>query len=303
MEAFSNIVSKACSLGHLKGISLPNEGPVISHLLYADDALLVGEWSEHNIKMVARILWVFFGCSGLKINFHKSNLFGVGVGEEEIENMVSVVGCRRGSAPFKYLGIPLGANMNRVNNWDPVVAVFRNRLATWKSKSLLIGGRVVLIKAVLESLPIYFFSIFKVPVKVVEKLESLMKNFLLGGSEEVKKMHWVVWDKVAFLKKFGGLGIWKLRLVNDALLSKWVWGYRTEEEGLWRRVIRACHEKNSRWSVVPAKSNSTDVWKNISRMESKFMVNGKRINNFINGVLGNGTSIRFWIDCWLGDVP
>ncbi|KAJ0758378.1 putative reverse transcriptase zinc-binding domain-containing protein [Helianthus annuus] len=204
---------------------------------------------------------------------------------------------------IKYLGIPLGANMNRINNWEPVVSVFQSRLSSWKSKSLSIGGRVVLLKSVLESLPIYFFSIFKVPVKVVEKLESLMRNFLWGGSEEVKKMHWVAWDKVSLPKKLGGLGIWKLSLVNKALLSKWVWRFVTEEEGLWSRVIRACHGKNRRGLVLPAKVNSSGVWKNIAKMVYSFKINGKTIFDFIKGDLGDGKNIRFWLDNWIGDAP
>ncbi|XP_022032250.1 uncharacterized protein LOC110933328 [Helianthus annuus] len=187
MEAFSCIVAKACDAGRLKGIKLPNGGPVISHLLYAVDALTVGEWSPENIKVVARILRVFHAYSGLKINFHKSNLFGVGVDEGEIINMAEVVGCCKGVFPFNYLGIPLGANMNRIKNWDPIVKIFHNRLSIWKARTLSIGGRLMLVKSVLESLPVYFFSIFKVPCKVVDKLEALIKNFLWGGTEEVKK--------------------------------------------------------------------------------------------------------------------
>ncbi|XP_021980432.1 uncharacterized protein LOC110876573 [Helianthus annuus] len=189
MEAFSCIVSKACDSGRLKGVKLPNGGPVISHLLYADDALNIGEWEEENIISVARILGVFYACSGLNINILKSNLLGVGVEEGEISRMASVVGCKKGDFPFSYLGIPLGANMNRVNNWDPIVKIFKNRLASWKAHTLSIGGQVVLIKLVLESLPIYYLSISKAPGKVVDKLESHMRNFLRGGSEGIRKMH------------------------------------------------------------------------------------------------------------------
>ncbi|XP_022042015.2 uncharacterized protein LOC110944672 [Helianthus annuus] len=166
--------------------------------------------------------------------------------------MASIVGCKKGDFPFNYLGIPLGANMNRICNWDPIVNIFKNRLSSWKAHTLSIGGRVVLIKAVLESLLIYYLSIFKAPIKVIDKLESLMRNFLWGGSEEVRKMHWVAWDKVTLPNKFDGLGFCKLKTVNEALLSKWVWRYRVEEESLWRRVVSACHGKSRKWPYLPS---------------------------------------------------
>ncbi|KAJ0433988.1 putative RNA-directed DNA polymerase [Helianthus annuus] len=274
MEAFSRLLDRSCSAGNFKGVQLPNGGPVISHLLYADDALIIGEWSDEIIRMVARILRVFYACSGLKINFQKSNLFGVGVDDGEVSRLASILSCNKGDSPFNYLGIPLGANMNRVKNWDPIISVFKNRLASWKANTLSIGGRVVLIKAVPESLPIYYFSIFKVPIKVVEKLESLMKNFLWGGSGEVRKMHWVAWDCVCRPKKLGGLGFCKLKLVNEALLAKWVWRFRVEEDNIWRRVVVACHSNRRKWSYLPSKASLTGVWKNIANMESKLLVNG-----------------------------
>ncbi|CAI9275321.1 unnamed protein product [Lactuca saligna] len=68
----------ACERGVFQGLQIPNGGPVILHLLYADDALFLGEWSEHNIKNLARILHCFHVSSGLRVNFNKSRVFGVG---------------------------------------------------------------------------------------------------------------------------------------------------------------------------------------------------------------------------------
>ncbi|XP_021971623.1 uncharacterized protein LOC110866783 [Helianthus annuus] len=293
MEALSCLIAKASVSGCFKGIVLPNGGPLVSHLFYAYDALILGEWEEDNFKAVARILRVFFPCSGLKINFNKSNLYGVGTEDADVVQMASIVGCERGSSPFTYLGIQLGANMNRVRNWDPIFGIFKNRLASWKAHSLSIVGRVVLIKAVLESPPIYYFSIFKAPVKVVDKLESLMKNFLWGGSEEVRKTHWVAWEKVSRSKKDGELGLCKLKLVNEALLAKWVWRFKLEDNSLWKRVIMVCHGRKRRWSFLPSNPSVPGVWNNIRKMEEKLIVNGKRIHSLVKGVVGNGNNIRF----------
>ncbi|KAJ0918571.1 putative reverse transcriptase zinc-binding domain-containing protein [Helianthus annuus] len=45
------------------------------------------------------------------------------------------------------------------------------------------------------------------------------------------------------------------------------------------------------------------VWKNITNLESRVLIKGKRFHCFIKGVLGNGKSIYFWLDKWYGDVP
>ncbi|KAJ0520454.1 putative RNA-directed DNA polymerase [Helianthus annuus] len=167
MEALSCMFKRARDTGTIKGIATPDNGPVISHLLYADDAIVVGEWSKSEVSNIVRILRCFNICSGLKINIEKSNLYGIGVGTEEIGVMANEVGCNADSLPFKYLGLKVGANMNRIKNWQPVIDIFRARLSKWKSHLLSIGGRAVLIKSVMESLPTYYFSLYKAPSKVI----------------------------------------------------------------------------------------------------------------------------------------
>ncbi|KAM0036329.1 putative RNA-directed DNA polymerase [Helianthus debilis subsp. tardiflorus] len=160
MDVLYSLFDKAKEDGLVKGVKLPNNGPS-SHLFYADDAIVIGEWTPENITNVVRILRIFHLCSGLKINMDKSNLFGMGVNSEDIGGMASSIGCNPGVFPFSYLGIKVGANMNRVSNWKPVYNIFEARLSKWKASLLSIGGRVVLIKSVLESLPNYYFSLFK----------------------------------------------------------------------------------------------------------------------------------------------
>ena len=129
--------------------------------------------------------------------------------------------------------------MNRISNWDPVVNTFKKRLSKWKANTLSIGGRLTLIKSVLDSLPTYYFSLFKAPKKVVNTLEGLMRRFLWGGSDEVKKLSWVSWDVVTKAIEDRGLGIARLELNNDALNGKWLWRFYSEQHAMWRRVVIA----------------------------------------------------------------
>lgn len=90
---------------------MPNGGPIVSHLLYADDALVMGDWSVSNVQNLGRILNCFFMSSGLKVNFQKSNTFGVGVDVQEVQLAASIINCQLGALPFSYPGIPIGENM------------------------------------------------------------------------------------------------------------------------------------------------------------------------------------------------
>ena len=80
-------------------------------------------------------------------------------------------------------------------------------MAFWKVKLLSIGGRLTLIKAVLGSLAIYYMSIYKVPVAVLNVLEALRARFFWGLEVGEKKIHWIAWKNILVSHERGGLGI------------------------------------------------------------------------------------------------
>ena len=53
MEGLSAVMKTACAKGIFDGVQLPNNGLMISHLFYADDALFIGELSKRNIRNLA----------------------------------------------------------------------------------------------------------------------------------------------------------------------------------------------------------------------------------------------------------
>ncbi|KAJ0855327.1 putative RNA-directed DNA polymerase [Helianthus annuus] len=303
MESLSCLIDKAEEVGVFSGIRLPNDGPKLSHLFFADDALIIGEWMESNAFNIIRILRCFHVCSGLKINLGKSKLFGIGVDHGEVEALADVVGCKQHVLPFKYLGLMVGANMNRVNNWRLVYDIFESRLALWKSALLSFGGRITLIRSVLESLPNYYFSLYKAPAKVIRDLECLMKKFLWGGSSEVRKTHWVAWDTVTRPKNNGGLGICKPKNINKALLSKWAWRFKRNKERLWVKVVEAIHIGGSAWSFLPFKKSIGGVWNSIVSTINKPVIGSARLRDYFRGSVGRGEDILFWLDPWLKEIP
>ncbi|GJX60026.1 hypothetical protein Tco_0291416 [Tanacetum coccineum] len=134
---------------------------------------------------MCRILRCFHMSSGLKVNFSKSQFFGIGVSADDTNNFASFLNFQPSSLPCMYLGLPIGANMNRRMNWKPIIDKFHNRLSSWKAKTLSYGGRLTLIKSVLGALGTYYFSIFKAPKYVIDYMEKLRRNFFWEVMESV----------------------------------------------------------------------------------------------------------------------
>ncbi|GJU68843.1 RNA-directed DNA polymerase, eukaryota, reverse transcriptase zinc-binding domain protein [Tanacetum coccineum] len=79
-----------------------------------------------------------------------------------------------------------------------------NKLSGWKANMLSSGGRLTLIKSVLGSLGIYYFSIFKASKAITKQLESLRASFFLGASGDKKKLAWIKWSNILASLDKGG---------------------------------------------------------------------------------------------------
>ena len=98
---------------------------------------------------------------------------------------------------------------------------------------------MTLIMSVLTSIPIYFFSFFRVPNKVVDKLVRIHRRFLWGGDQEQNKIAWVKWETVCLPKEDGGLGVKDINSFNLSLLGKWKWNLFHSQGELWARVLES----------------------------------------------------------------
>ncbi|GKE78021.1 hypothetical protein Tco_1544141, partial [Tanacetum coccineum] len=201
MEGLHALMCKAESVGLYKGASIGNIS--ISHLLYADDVTFVGAWSQSNVCNLISILRCFFMVSGLRININKSKIVGINVFYEDVSNMAVVLGCGVEKLPMTYLGVPVGGNMRICDNWKRIIQKFEAKLSNWKAKLLSIGGRLSLIKAVLDYLG---------------QMEVLSRN-----------------------KVMGGLDIGSIYAFNAALLFKWIWRFINNSKALWVNVVKEIH--------------------------------------------------------------
>ena len=121
-------------------------------------------------------MW-FEALSGLKINLEKSELIPVGR-VSNVDYLADELGCKVGSLPTTYPGLPLGAHCKSVAVWDGVEERIRMRLISWKRQYISKGGRITSIKSTLSSMPLYLMSLLPLPRKVKLSIDKIQRDFL-----------------------------------------------------------------------------------------------------------------------------
>jgi hypothetical protein len=149
--------------------------------------------------------------SGLKINFHKSDIYWLGGALEREGDFERIFTCKSGLLPMKYLGVPINKKRLRNSDWDSTEGKMRNKLGPWQGKMLVMGGRVTLINSSLTSVPLYMLSFYRIPSGVKEKLDKIRNSFLWGETEDKKKYHWLIGRQCACQKVKVVWGYWTRR--------------------------------------------------------------------------------------------
>ena len=117
--------------------------------------------------------------SGLKINYHKSEIFALGVSKEEACKVANIFDCHLANLPMTYLGIVVGDKHVGVNASDKVIEKLTKRLDNWKNKLLSSGGRLILTNSTLSSLPIYTMGFYRFNEEVHKKMDTIRSRVFL----------------------------------------------------------------------------------------------------------------------------
>ncbi|KAK2354046.1 hypothetical protein QL285_091613 [Trifolium repens] len=140
-------------------------------------------------------------------------------------------------------------------------------------------------------------------LKVWKEVVKIQWNFLWGGLSKKNKTCWVKWSDICKPRKNAGLGIRDLRMVNLSLLAKWRWKLLSNNEEVWKEVVKAKYGAALVGNVYP----SRDM---VPRLSSKWWIDICNIDKdadwFSRAVkkkVGNGRFTKFWSDIWVGDQP
>ncbi|KAL2607838.1 hypothetical protein R1flu_026411 [Riccia fluitans] len=142
---------------------------------------------------------------------------------------------------YMYLGAPIGSGLTHDQLISYCLDRMVSRLNLWSNRILSFEGRVILIKHILLSIPVFYLSTIGVTKKVAESIETIARHFLWGRNEDGKyKRGLIPWPALKRGKRFGGLGLKDVRRQNVALFSKHMANFMAcTSSAQWHKLLNA----------------------------------------------------------------
>ncbi|KAL9674864.1 hypothetical protein QQ045_003063 [Rhodiola kirilowii] len=210
----------------------------VNHLLYADDILIFSNGSKPSIERLLSLINRFCTNSGQQLNPSKSIIFfDENIPEDRRLTILQATNFTPGIFPTTYLGAPLFPGQVKIAYFQNVEDKIRARIGGWIGNLISMGGKLIIIESILNSLLTHILAALPTPVTVINRINSMFASFLWDNNEQ-KRRHWINWSDVCRPKEAGGLGIRNLTDIRRAHHYKLTWRCMHSTE-LWGRYVRS----------------------------------------------------------------
>ncbi|XP_031112253.1 uncharacterized protein LOC116016235 [Ipomoea triloba] len=264
-EGLSRALVRKVGTGMIQPYKNPSAAcPIITHLAFADDILIFASGSRKSLQNIKATLQEYEQASGQKINFSKSFFVtSKFASTARINTITRELGMHRHTIPFKYLGVNLFKGRNKSFYYQHILDGIDKRLLGWQRKLLSTGGRIILIKHVLSTIPLYSLASIQLPKGVIHSIEQRMANFFWGSNQGHNKRHWTSWSKLCFPEKEGGLGFRSLPALQSTFAAK-LWFSYCKGGTIWSDYMRILHPNPNK----PSSYSDSITWRRMKSVSS-----------------------------------
>ena len=292
-EGLSALIRKAEREQTIRGIAICRGGPRLSHLFFADDSVIFCRASQHEGEVLQNILKLYERASGQKINEEKTAFFFSKNTPSAVRSeILSMFGSSPATQFEKYLGLPPILGRSKKRAFNEIKDRIWKRLQGWKENLLSQAGREILIKAVVQAIPIYAMCCFKIPAGLCNEIFSMANQFWWGKRSGERKIHWVSKKKLIRRKYEGGMGFRDLQFFKTALLARQGWRLLQHPQSLIFRFLKSKYFPHSTFLEAQLSGNVSYIWRSIC--EARHV-----LRDGLRWRVGTGTDIKIWKDAWL----
>ncbi|KAL0285433.1 UNVERIFIED_CONTAM: hypothetical protein Sangu_2778900 [Sesamum angustifolium] len=201
----------------------------VSHLAYADDLMMFTTTCRQNMELLRDFLRAYERVSGQLINGLKSSfIVGRQASSLQTQAVQDMLGYQLKHLPVTYLGVPLYKGNRKTCLFDPIISRLRDLLQGWAMTNLSHGGRLALIRSVLQTTPLHLLQ-------------------------------------ACFPVAEGGLGVRSLADYVRAFSMKLWWRFRGKSS-LWSEYLHGCYYRNLHPIIVPYNRNHSSIWHRLCRI-------------------------------------
>ncbi|CAN1850885.1 Putative ribonuclease H protein At1g65750 [Linum perenne] len=171
--------------------------------LRQDDTLVFGKATVKEAMQIQLIFLRYSYISGQTLNEDKSSLmFSTNTPNNIKDEISSILNVAHGNRLGKYLGMPAEWGSSKVDTFSFLLERLHNKAQSWTSLLLSHGGREILCKSVLQSIPSYIFSCFLLPDKLLNKMDNLVRRYWWSGDPKRRAIHWCAANRMNAAKSW-----------------------------------------------------------------------------------------------------
>lgn len=154
----------------------------------------------------------------------------------------------------------------------------------------------MLIKAVIQAIPTYAMTCFRIPTTILKDIEKLCANLWWGETDSKKKIHWKNWPSLKHAKDTGGMVFSDMVTFNKALLAKQVWRIISNPESIVAKVLKGRYFRHTGIMEAKVGNNPSFIWRSL-------LWSREIIEDGILWKISNGRKVSITKDRWIPDRP
>ncbi|XP_074277936.1 uncharacterized protein LOC141601541 [Silene latifolia] len=299
MEVLSRQLARAEKMRMLTGLKISRYAPTVSHLFYADDALICCKAAPKAFEILRDLFKDFESASGQMINLNKSFIkFSPNASSDFKSHLTSILKMQSSSTFGTYLGVPIDIPRNRSQVFHPYIDNLTTRISSLSSLHLTQSSKLLVISAVLFASLYHLMAALPFPLGICRKIVSLIAAFWWRHDWKRHSIHWLKRETLQAPKEYGGLGIKNTLLLSQAMLVKNFWRIHLHPNGLLAKYLVPKYGRDLPIPTAKSRvSNSSFLWNGICRAVDE-------ISSRICWKIGNGKQTNLFNSRWVqGTVP
>uniref|UniRef100_A0A803P4L4 Reverse transcriptase domain-containing protein n=1 Tax=Cannabis sativa TaxID=3483 RepID=A0A803P4L4_CANSA len=168
LEGLSCLINEASRANKIHGLQFGHLESRLTHLLFADDSLIFMNASVEEGKAILEVL---------QITRTEGQRLDASMGVTFIENHT------------KYLSLPAFVGRNKKEAFGLIRNKVWDKLQGWKMGLFSQTGQEVLIKSVIQAIPVYIMSCFRLTKGLIREIQALIARFWWGSTTAKHQIH------------------------------------------------------------------------------------------------------------------